>query len=98
MAIVEISIVPLGTASTSLSSYVAKCHERLKNSNLNYQLTPMGTIIEGDLVEIMSCINDMHEVPFAAGASRVMTNIKIDDRRDQHATMEQKVQSVNSKL
>jgi uncharacterized protein YqgV (UPF0045/DUF77 family) len=39
----------------------------------------------------------MHEVPFKAGAARVVTTIKIDDRRDRDATMDRKVKSVMSK-
>jgi len=58
----------------------------------------MGTIIEGDLPRILEVIVLMHEVPFAKGALRVSTLIKIDDRRDKEATMEGKVQAVEEKL
>ncbi|KGG80443.1 MTH1187 family thiamine-binding protein [Caloranaerobacter azorensis] len=99
MAIVEVTIVPLGTGDTSLSSYVAKCHTVLKGEkDLKYMLTPMGTIIEGDLDKILDVIRRMHEVPFNEGAKRVSTQIKIDDRRDKETSMERKVKSVQSKL
>jgi uncharacterized protein (TIGR00106 family) len=99
MAIVEVTIVPLGTGNPSLSKYVAECHKILeKEKNLNYMLTPMGTIIEGDLDEILSVIREMHEVPFGEGAKRVSTQIKIDDRRDKEITMDSKVKSVQNKL
>ncbi|WP_425446943.1 MTH1187 family thiamine-binding protein [Dethiothermospora halolimnae] len=99
LAVVEVTIVPLGTKDTSVSKYVAKCHRVLeKQSELEYMLTPMGTIIEGDLDEILSLIRDMHEVPFHEGAKRVSTQIKIDDRRDKIGTMKGKLQSVESKL
>lgn len=98
MAIVEFTIVPLGTGDTSISDYVADCHKVLITSNLNYQLTAMGTIVEGELSDIMEVIMKMHEVPFENKAKRVSTTIKIDDRRDKTATMEKKVDAVMDKI
>lgn len=99
MAIVEVTIAPLGTGSPSISPYVAACHDILKSSSgLRWQLTPMGTIIEGELPSIIEVILKMHEVPFTKGAVRVTTQIKIDDRRDKDASMEQKLRSVEEKL
>ena len=57
MAIAEVTIVPLGTATTSLSRYVADCHKVLMAAgDLKYELNPMGTVIEGDLTRIMEVI------------------------------------------
>lgn len=98
MAIAEVTVVPIGTETTSLSSYVAKCQDVLaKEDKIDYELTPMGTIIEGELEDILTVISKIHEVPFTKGANRVTTNIKIDDRRDQEASREQKLKSVNNK-
>jgi uncharacterized protein (TIGR00106 family) len=98
MAIVFVSIAPLGTATTSLSSYVAGVERILKDSGLKSQLTAMGTIIEGDIDEILPVLRRMHELPFAEGAVRVSTLIKIDDRRDKTSSIERKVRSVMEKL
>lgn len=99
MAIVEVTIAPMGTATTSISSYVADCHKVLQESEgLKYELHAMGTIIEGDLASIMAVIARMHEVPFAAGATRVSTLIRIDDRRDKQVTIADKVRAVKDKL
>ncbi len=98
MAVVEVSITPLGTATTSVSSYVAGCVRIVQESGLSYELTPMGTIIEGELDEILRVIRHMHEAPFAAGAVRVSTLIKIDDRRDKAHSMIGKLRSVQEKL
>ncbi|MEE8382906.1 MAG: MTH1187 family thiamine-binding protein [Thermodesulfobacteriota bacterium] len=98
MAIVEVSIVPLGLSTTSLSEQVASVLQPLKDSGLHYTLTAMGTIIEGDLEEVMKCVLKMHEVPFQKGGGRVYTTIKVDDRRDKPITIEGKVHSVMSKL
>lgn len=99
MAIVEVSIVPVGTGSTGISSYVAGCVKVLQDEkDLRYQLTPMGTVIEGDLDLIFSAIRKMHEQPFISGAGRVLTTIRVDDRRDRKATMNGKVAAVEQKL
>jgi uncharacterized protein (TIGR00106 family) len=54
----------------------------------------MGTIIEGDIDAIFALLRKMHESPFNAGAQRVSTLIKIDDRRDREHTMQGKLNSV----
>jgi uncharacterized protein (TIGR00106 family) len=93
--VAEVSIVPIGTADAGISRYIAASLEVLENrKDLSYRLTPMGTIIEGPLNKVLEAICDMHEVPFSKGAARVVTSIKIDDRRDKTATMAGKLESV----
>ncbi|OPL09647.1 MAG: hypothetical protein AVO33_06455 [delta proteobacterium ML8_F1] len=98
MAIIEVTVVPLGTGDTSLSKYVADCHRVIEKYNVTWELTPMGTVFEGELSMILKIIREMHEVPFDKGAQRVSTTIRIDDRRDHKATLEQKKKSVMDKL
>jgi len=98
MAIIQFSVVPLGTKTTSLSAYVAKVQQALAKSGVKHQLTPMGTILEGPLDQLLEVIRKLHELPFAQGARRVMTLINIDDRRDKEATAQGKVESVQKKL
>jgi uncharacterized protein (TIGR00106 family) len=93
--IAELTVVPLGTASPSVSRYVAACLEPLKNAHdVRFQITPMGTVLEGPLERVMDLAIKMHEVPFGMGALRVVTTIKIDDRRDRMPRMEDKVAAV----
>ncbi|MCU0287372.1 MAG: MTH1187 family thiamine-binding protein [Acidobacteria bacterium] len=97
--VVEVTVFPLGTGSTSLSSYVAGVEKVLeKYKGIKTMLTPMATILEGDLDEILAAVREMHEAPFLDGAQRVTTKIDIDDRRDKELTMEGKVETVKSKL
>ena len=98
MAIAEVSVVPIGTAKTGVSEYVAGAVSILKESGLKYKLTPMGTILEGDIKDVLDVIARMHEIPFNKKAERVYTTIKIDDRRDIKAEMDNKVKSVMEKL
>jgi uncharacterized protein (TIGR00106 family) len=93
--VAEVSIVPVGTADTGVSKFVAASLEVLQSrKDLNYRLTPMGTVIEGPLPKVLDAIKAMHEIPFSKGAKRVVTDIRIDDRRDKPATMTGKVESV----
>ena len=99
MALLEITVVPLGTGDTSVSKYVAACHKVLeKEDGIKYQLTPMATVIEGDIDRLFEVAKKLHNVPFSEGAMRVSTSMKIDDRRDKEATIEGKIESVKSKL
>ena len=99
MAVVEISVALLGTATTGVSKYVAACVEVVTASGLTYQLTPMGTVIEGEIDAILPILRKMHEVPFDKGAQRVSTLIKIDDRRDIDAHgLQGKIDSVTQKM
>ena len=93
--VAEVSIVPIGTGDTGVSHYIASCLEVLEGKrDLTYRLTPMGTVIEGPLDKLLEAIRQMHEVPFNKGALRVVTHLKIDDRRDKPSTMTGKVESV----
>jgi len=98
--IVEFSVVPIGTESTSVSKYVVEAVKTLKKyGNLRFQVTPMDTVIEGnDLSKILEAILEAHEAVFKAGAQRVITSIKIDDRRDKKETMDYKVKAVKEKI
>jgi uncharacterized protein (TIGR00106 family) len=99
MAIVQVSIVPLGTKTTSISKYVARALKVLQNQkSVSYKLTPMGTVLEGDLDKVLSMVRQMHESVFGEGVQRVVTIVNIDDRRDKTSTMESKISSVESKL
>jgi len=98
MAVVFLSITPLGTGTPSVSRYVAGVERILRASGLKSQLTAMGTIIEGDLDEILRVVRQMHEHPFTEGAVRVSTFVKIDDRRDREHTIAGKMKSVEEKL
>ncbi|HIE03579.1 MAG TPA: MTH1187 family thiamine-binding protein [Candidatus Latescibacteria bacterium] len=93
MAVAEISVVPLGTGSPSVSRYVAKALEVVRTSGLKYELTPMATVVEGSVEEILKLVGDMHRAVLE-DAVRVVTSLRMDDRRDRSLTMEGKVRVV----
>lgn len=98
MPIAEISIYPLGTASPSVGDYVANCVKILEEKGLNYEVTPMSTVFEGTLEQIWETVAHIHEIPFKMGCFRVVTTLRIDDRRDRPATMRSKVEGVERRL
>jgi uncharacterized protein (TIGR00106 family) len=102
MAIVDVTVIPVGTQSPSVSKYVAEIQKLLakyeEQGEIRFQLTPMNTIIEGELPILFKIIQEMHEAPFSKGIQRVCTNIRIDDRRDVSRKMEDKVEKVRSLL
>ncbi len=93
--IAEFSVLPIGK-DESLSKYVAECIKIVEASGLSYQLTPMGTIVEGDIDPVMKVIIDCHKKVITM-SKRVVTNIKIDDRIGIHP-MGSKVESVRKRL
>jgi uncharacterized protein (TIGR00106 family) len=102
MAIVDVTVIPTGTATPSVSPFVADIQNILQNYKdkelIDFQLTPMSTIIEGELPVLFEVIQAIHESPFQKGIQRVATNIRIDDRRDIKVTMQDKIASVKREL
>ena len=99
MAIAEVSVVPLGTKTPSVSQYVARAIKVLEQEkDIKHETTAMGTIIEGDLDRILAVVRKMHEEIFGEGVARVVTTVKIDDRRDKAQNMKAKLDSLRQKL
>lgn len=102
MAIVDVVVIPVGTEGPSVSKYIAEIQTKLKEykaqGKIDYQLTPMNTLIEGDLKDLFEVVQAIHELPFDKGLSRVCTNIRIDDRRDKSRNMNEKVKTVEKYL
>ena len=99
MAIAEVSVVPLGTKTPSVSQYVARAVKVLEQEKgIRFEMTAMGTIIEGDLGRILAVVKKMHEETFGEGVARVLTTVKIDERRDKDQDIKAKLDSLKKKL
>ncbi len=60
MAVAEISIEPLGTDTASIGDIITSCVQVLKDEKqLKYDVTPMGTVIEGDRHQILTVAERM---------------------------------------
>ena len=99
MVIAEVSVVPVGTKTPSVSDYVAKAIKALsEEKRVKYQLTAMGTLLEGELDDVLGAAKKMHQCLFDEEIKRVVSTIKIDERHDKSLTIGYKVESVMKKL
>jgi uncharacterized protein (TIGR00106 family) len=98
MAIMEISVVPLGLGHPSVGDYIALVVEYLKNEGIPHEITDMGTVVHGHAARLLKVAQALHELPFEHGAMRVVTHITIDDRRDKDVHLGDKVKSVKARL
>ncbi len=93
--IAEFSIVPIGQAGSSVGSYVAAAVNTLKNvKGLDFVVTPMGTILAAEDIDmIFEAVRQAHEAIIALGVKRVLSTLRIDDRRDKQRTMNDKLKA-----
>ncbi|MCX7765359.1 MAG: MTH1187 family thiamine-binding protein [Candidatus Sumerlaeia bacterium] len=94
--VVEFSIVPIGR-SVHLSKAIAEVIKIIESGGINYQLTPMGTILEGNWDQIMDIIKKCHHTALKK-SRRVLTTIRIDDFPGRTGRMQGKVNSVKKQL
>ena len=80
-----------------MSKYVARILDVIDKSGLPYQLTAMGTIIEGEWDEVMGVVTDCFRV-LEADCPRISSQIKIDFRSGKITRMKSKVATVEAKL
>lgn len=92
----EFSVVPIGKGE-SVSQYVAECIKVVEASGLPYKLNPMGTVVEGDYDAVMAVVRECH-MRVMGMASRVITTVKVDDRRGASGMIDGKVASVEEKM
>lgn len=98
MALLQLTVIPLGTATTSVGDHVAAIQKMLTNTDASFQLNDMGTVIEGEATELLALAARLHEVPFSNGAQRVVTQIVLDDRRDKEIHIGDKRAAVQRRL
>lgn len=92
----EFSIFPIGSG-VSLSRYVARSIELIERSGLPYKVNAMGTVVEGDYDEVMALIKECH-MRMRKDNERIVTIIKIDDRKGKKDRITGKVRSVQRKV
>ena len=94
--ITEFSIVPVGTGETSVGRYVATAISGFKNmKGLDFEVTPMGTVLAANNLDtIFEAVRQAHKAVMAKGVKRVVSTLRIDDRRDKARTMDDKVKAV----
>lgn len=97
----EISIVPItGSRGTSMSKEVAAAFDAIrKTKNIKARLTALGTQVEAmNLGDVLKAVEAAHRAARSAGAKRIISTIRIDERLDKTQTLQEKVGSVKRKL
>ncbi len=99
MMLAELEIVPIGTANASLSGLLAEVAKLIDQSGLDYRVGSMGTVVEGNWDQVMNLAKQCHQA-ILRSTNRVMTTIRIDERKDQPAAgrILRKVQSLEMKV
>lgn len=100
MTMAEISILPVGTKSTSVSFYVARALESVDDTkDLKCHLNAMGTILEAkDTKTVLDAAETMISTLHNLGVDRVSAVLKIDSRLDKQDTVTDKVKAVRRHL
>ncbi len=98
MAIMQLTIIPLGTQTPSLGQYLADIQRALRREGFPHELTDMGTIIEGEPQELFALAARLHALPFAHGVQRVVTQMVLDERRDKDVKLGDKTAAVQARL
>ncbi|MGV1100179.1 MTH1187 family thiamine-binding protein [Thiovibrio sp. JS02] len=98
MAIMQLTIIPLGTQTPSVGQYVADVQKALLDQGLAFELTDMGTIVEGEAQELLALAAKLHALPFSRGVQRVVTQISLDERRDRPVHLGEKKAAVQARL
>jgi len=96
MVLLEFSIAPLELGA-SVSSYVARSLAIIEASGLDYRLHAMGTIVEGELDQVLDVLRNCFEA-LAVDCDRITCSAKIDYRRGYSGRLDAKVARVEEKL
>ena len=96
MVLLEFSMAPLEKGA-SVGEYVTRSLKIIDESGLDYRLHAMGTIIEGEVDQVLGVLKQCLEA-MAADCDRITCTAKLDFRRGYRGRLESKVKSVEEKL
>ncbi len=94
--LLEFSMSPLGKGE-SVSEYVARSLDIIDRSGLPYQLTAMGTILEGEWDQVIGVVGRCLE-RMSQDCGRVTCTIKLDWRRGATGRLQGKIESIERRL
>ena len=96
MVLLEFSIYPTDKG-ISVSPYVSRILDNIDKSGVTYQLTPMGTILEGDWNKVMTVVSGCFNL-LAEDCERITVNLKVDYRKGSESRMHTKIEKVEKIL
>ncbi len=94
--LLEFSMYPLDKGE-SLSQYVAPSLDIVDKSGLNYQFTPMATILEGEFDEVMDVVKQFYH-KMNQNCDRVICSMKFDSRKNTSGRIIAKTKKVETIL
>ena len=92
MVLLEFAMAPRGVGE-SLSAHVARILDIIDKSGLAYQLTPMGTILEGEWDDVMAVVDACFKA-LEKDSPRIGVNIKADWKKGGASRLTSKIESV----
>ncbi len=96
MVLLEFSMAPLGQGE-SVSAHVARILDVIDKSGVPYQLTPMGTILEGDWHAVMGVVTACFET-LQPDCPRIGIHLKVDYRAGPAGRLQSKTARVEERL
>lgn len=96
MVLLEFSMAPLEKGA-SVGAYVARSLKIIEESGLDYRLHAMGTIVEGNIDQVLAVLKQSFEA-MAADCERITCTAKLDYRKGHIGRLTTKVTSVEEKL
>ena len=98
MPVMDIKIIPLGTATASVSALLLPAIAVLEGAaDIRYQVTAMGTIVEGSSLSRLYELAARMQQAVLAVAPRVVVFTEVDERTDKALSIEGKVRSLEEK-
>jgi len=70
---------------------IDKAIEMLANSGMKYKVCPLETVVEGDLDTIFKIVQEIRKMSIENGAESVLINMKIHAKKNEDATIEEKM-------
>ncbi|WBY01397.1 MTH1187 family thiamine-binding protein [Ramlibacter tataouinensis] len=97
MVLLEFAMSPAAPGGESLSPYVARILDIIDRSGVTYQLTAMGTILEGDWDEVMAVVGACFRA-LETDCPRIGMNLKMDYRAGPQSRLRSKIDAVEQQL
>jgi uncharacterized protein (TIGR00106 family) len=97
MVLLEFAMSPTGQGNASLSPYIARILDIIDRSGVTYQLTAMGTILEGDWDQVMKVVGECFRA-LQADCPRIGMNLKMDYRAGTESRLQSKVEAVEARV
>ena len=94
--LLSFSMTPIDKGE-SVSKYVARSLDIIDKSGVDYQLNPMGTVLEGEWDEVMAVVKDCYD-KMNSDCNRISCSIKIDARSGKDGRMTSKIEAINQTL